>query len=171
MVNGPGAARKRRITAAYLNDVIIFSKTWEEHLRHVQQVLQRLDEAGLTVKMSKCQFGMARCVYLGHVVGSGEVRPNPTKIEAVKSFPVPTTKKDVRVFLGLTGYYSRPWLPLFLILYTMKTCPTKVKWTNLCRTAFETLKNLLCDSPILNSPDFTMQALCFTNRCLDQTAE
>ena len=73
----------------------------------MQQVLQRLDEAGLTVKMSKCQFGMARCVYLGHVVGSGEVRPNPTKIEAVKSFPVPTTKKDVRVFLGLTGYYSR----------------------------------------------------------------
>ena len=58
--------RQESFAAAYLDDVIIFSETWEEHLKHVEEVLQRLKEAGLTVKLRKCQFGMAHCVYLGH---------------------------------------------------------------------------------------------------------
>ena len=97
-----------------------------------------------------------------------EVRPDPTKIEAVKSFPAPTTKKDVRVFLGLAGYYRR-FIPNYSSLaapltdLTKKTCPTKVRWTNLCCTAFETLKNLLCDSPILKSPDFTKRFVLQTD--------
>ena len=70
--------------AAYLDDLIIYSNTWENHLKHVRVILQRLREAGLTVKPTKCQFGMKRCVYLGHVVGGGTVQPEASKVETVK---------------------------------------------------------------------------------------
>ena len=84
---------------------MIHSDTWEEHLSHVRLVLQRLREAGLTVKARKCQFGMEQCLYLGHIVGNGMVRPEMWKVEAISAFVTPRTKKEVRVFLGLTGYY------------------------------------------------------------------
>jgi hypothetical protein len=93
--------------AEYLDDVVIHSVSWDEHMEHVRNILEKLRQAGLTVKPKKCQFATARCSYLGHVVGSGEVRPEPSKLQAVKDFPTPTTKKEVRAFLGLTGYYCR----------------------------------------------------------------
>ena len=96
-------------TVAYLDDVVICSVDWGEHKRHVESVLQKLKEAGLTVKPKKCQLAMSRWTYLGHVVGSGEVLPEESKLEAV-DFPTPTSKKQVRVFLGLTGYYRNPGL-------------------------------------------------------------
>ena len=79
--------------AAYLDDIVIFSETWEDHLTHVHSVLSRLQKSGLTAKPSKCQFGMAQCVYLGHVVGSQLVKPEPTKVQAVQQTPPPQTKK------------------------------------------------------------------------------
>ena len=89
--------------AAYLDDVVIYSKSWEEHIRHITDVLQRLREAGLTIRPKKCQFGMDRCSYLGHI-GNGEVRPEKNKVQAVRDFPIPATKRRVRAFLGLTGF-------------------------------------------------------------------
>ena len=74
-----------------------------EHLKHIKKVLQRLWKSNLTAKPSKCHFGMKECVYLGHVVGNGQVKLDKEKIVAVKNYPVPTTKKQVRGFLGLTG--------------------------------------------------------------------
>ena len=95
-------------TAAYIDDIVIFSDTsWEEHLEHVKEMLRRLRSSNLTAKPSKCQFGMKECTYLGHVVGNGLVKPDPGKLRAVEEFPVPQTKKQVRAFLGLTGYYRR----------------------------------------------------------------
>ena len=92
-------------TAAYLDDLVVYSLTWEEHVQHLHSVFERLCKAGLTAKPRKCQFAMSQCRYLGHVVGNGVVQPEPGKINAVKSFAVPRTKTDVRAFLGLTGYY------------------------------------------------------------------
>ena len=89
-------------TAAYIDDLVIFSKTWEDHLQHIVIVLQKLRDAGLT-----CQFAMDQCSYLGHVVGNGVVKPEEHKVKAVKEFAVPQTKREVRTFLGLTGYYRR----------------------------------------------------------------
>ena len=103
---------------------------------------------------------MASCAYLGHIVGNGEVKPEQTKIEAVSAFPIPTTKKQVRAFLGLTGYY-RKFIPdyatvaLPLTDLTRKQMPNQVVWGPECDTAFTTLKNRLCSSPILRSPDFS----------------
>ena len=144
--------------AAYLDDLVIFSNSWEEHLSHIDHVLTALRGAGLTAKPSKCQFGMNQCVYLGHVVGNGQVQPEISKVEAVQRWPVPTTKKQVRAFLGLTGYY-RKFIPHYATVaapltdLTKKFAPNNVTWSNACDQAFLTLKSLLCSSPVLFSPD------------------
>ena len=91
----------------YLDDIIIHSSTWKEHLVHLQQVLERLQDAGLTLKLKKCEFGAAECTYLGHRIGQGGVRPEQSKVMAIKQLKRPTTKKEVRAFLGMTGYYRR----------------------------------------------------------------
>ena len=147
-------------TAAYLDDLVIYSETWEEHLRHIQSVLDKLQEAGLTAKPAKCQFGMAQCTYLGHIVGNGRVYPEADKLQAVKAFPIPVTKKQVRGFLGLTGYYRR-FIPDYASIavpltdLTKKSAPNQVRWSVECNKAFEKLKSLLCSAPVLQSPDFS----------------
>ena len=145
--------------AAYLDDLIVHSETWKEHLTHLEHVFVRLEQAGLTVKASKCQIGMKECVYLGHVVGNGQVRPEPSKLEAVDAFPTPKTKKQVRTFLGLSGYYRRfiqnyASLAAPLSDLTRKSLPKQVQWTDKCQIAFVKLKDCLCKAPVLNHPDF-----------------
>ena len=145
--------------AVYLDDVVIHSKSWGEHLHHVSEILHRLDRAGLTMKPRKCQFAMSQCSYLGHVVGNGKVRPEQSKLQAVKEFPTRTTKKQVRAFLGLTGYYRK-----FIADYaktvtaltdlTKKDAPNKIVWSPECEQAFRSLKEALGSSSVLQSPDF-----------------
>ena len=144
-------------TGAYLDDLVIYSSTWEEHLQHVRAVLSRLREAGLTAKPRKCQFGMFKCIYLGHVAGSGQISPDPSKLEAIESFPILTTKKQVRAFLGLTGYYRR-FIPDFASVaaplsdLTRKSAPDKVVWTNQCDKALTELKKTIMLRTNLQEP-------------------
>ena len=91
---------KHDFAAAYLDDLVVFSTTWENHMQHLRTILQQLRKANLTVKPQKCQLGMAQCVYLGHVVGRGVIRPELSKVEATQAFSQPATKKQVRAFLG-----------------------------------------------------------------------
>ena len=86
---------------AYLDDLVIFSNTWEEHLEHLEMVLEKLQQFGFTVKLAKCQWARTECAYLGHVVGGGRVKPELNKMEAIKTFTIPETEKKVRSFLGL----------------------------------------------------------------------
>ena len=154
--------------AAYLDDVIIHSETWDEHVTHVSRVFQCLDNAGLTVKPRKCQFAMSTCTYLGHIVGNGEVRPDASKVKAVEDFPVPKSKSQVRAFLGLTGYYRR-FIPGYaqtaaaLTDLTRKEAPNRVAWTPECQKAFATLQQALCSAAILRSPDFSRQFILQTD--------
>ena len=105
-------------SAVYLDDIVIYSESWEEHLKHVREILERLQKSNLTAKPNKCQFGMKECVYLGHKIGNGEVKPDQDKISAVANYPVPKTKKQVCGFLGLTGYYRK-----FIMNYAEKAAP------------------------------------------------
>ena len=153
-------------SAAYLDDLIIFSSTWKDHLQHVQAVFDRLREAGLTAKPKKCQIVMPHCSY--HIVGGGEIKPELSKIEAVQSFAVPTTKQQVRAFLGLTGYYwkfIRDYARVAATLtdLTKKAAPSKVVWSDICKTAFTTLKALLCSTPILKTPNFSKSFILQTD--------
>ena len=82
--------------AAYLDDLVIFSSTWEDHLKQLQEILSRLRQAGLTAKPTKYQFGMGTCTYLGHVVENGVIKPEVSKNQAVQSFTVPQVYPRVR---------------------------------------------------------------------------
>ena len=163
LLDGLGA-----FVSAYMDDVIIFSCTWNDHLHHITSVLDRIHKAGLTVKKRKCQFAMAECGYLGHTVGSGRVRPDELKIRAIGQFCTPRTKKQVRSFLGMAGYY-RKFIPQYtsvmapLTDLTRKVAPNEVVWTPDCDRAFSSLKNALSSSPVLCSPDFTKRFVLQTD--------
>jgi len=154
--------------AAYLDDLIVYSAAWKEHLAQLRVVMEHLRTAGLTAKPPKCQFGMSQCTYLGHVVGNGLVCPEPSKIQSVESFLTPANKKQVRRFLGLTGYY-RKFIPDYaknaapLTDLTRKNKPNQVLWIAECDMAFQESKSILCSSPVLASPDFTRSFILQTD--------
>ena len=92
---------------AYMDDIVIYSDTWEEHLDHISGVLQQLQQHGLTVKPVKCQWGATTIDFLGHVVGDGKISVPDCIVVAIKSHKRPITQKDLQSFLGITGYYRR----------------------------------------------------------------
>ena len=78
---------------AYIDDICIFSHSWDDHIKHLDTILERIQNAGLTVNTKKCSVGRSRVEYLGHVIGSGIIQPKDDKIQAVKEFPKPLTKR------------------------------------------------------------------------------
>ena len=148
----------RRVCVVYLDDVLVFGRTIEEHNANLAQVLERLRRAGLRLKPKKCHFALTEVEYLGHVVSAKGVRTDPKKIEAVGKFPTPQDVKALRSFLGLASYY-RKFVPDFakvagpLHALTKKDVP--FLWTEKCQEAFCELKRLLTESPLLVYPDFT----------------
>jgi len=125
--------------AAYLDDIIIFSDTWEEHLSHLRTVLSRVRAANLTLSPSKCCFAVAEVDYLGHNVGLGRVQPRAKKVHAVLDFPAPTNRRQLQQFLGLAGYY-RKFVPHFAhisaALSDLLKKGTKFVWTAKAERAF-----------------------------------
>ncbi|XP_041102688.1 uncharacterized protein LOC121313985 [Polyodon spathula] len=154
--------------AAYIDDVVIFSSTWKEHLDRLAAVLQSLREAGLTVNLGKCAFGKQETQYLGFSMGNGRVKPVASKVQALVDTPVPRTKAQVRSLLGLAGYYRR-FIPEFstivspLIDLTKKSAPNTVKWSDECQEAFDMIKRILCQAPALVSPDFDREFILQTD--------
>ncbi|XP_053873204.1 uncharacterized protein LOC128831095, partial [Malaclemys terrapin pileata] len=147
--------------AAYLDDVVIYSPQWETHLERVAAVLRSLREAGLTANPKKCRIGWQETKYLGYAIGHGQVKPLIGKVQAIANCPPPTTKRQVRQFLGLAGYYRR-FIPQFAAIAApltgllTKDSPRQVIWTTECDRAFRTLKKCLCSEPVLYSPDFNL---------------
>ncbi|XP_072182172.1 uncharacterized protein [Diadema setosum] len=89
----------------YIDDVLVFSNTWEEHVAHLRELFQRLSHAGLVVNLAKCEFGKACVTFLGHKVGRGSVAPRDAKVRAIVDFPVPSSKRELQRFLGMCGFY------------------------------------------------------------------
>ena len=134
----------------YLDDIIIFSQTFDEHLTHLDEVLNRLSGAGLKLKPSKCALFQSEVLYLGHIVTASGVKPNPDKVKAVADWPVPTNVGDVRSFLGLCSYY-RKFIPGFATisrpLNRLLESGVEFEWNEECGSAFSQLKNTLtCDT-------------------------
>lgn len=94
----------------FMDDTIIYSQTLEEHMLKLRKVLERFKNAGLTLQTEKCHFLQHKIVYLGHVISEKGVQPDPNKIKAVKEFPIPRSKKNVKQFMGLVNYY-RQFIP------------------------------------------------------------
>ena len=93
----------------YIDDVLVFSCTMEEHVEHLHQVLARLRNAGLKLKPTKCHFIRQAVEYLGHVITPDGLKPNPKQVSAIQDYPAPGSVSQVRQFLGMTSYYRR-WL-------------------------------------------------------------
>ena len=91
----------------YLDDILIFSQTWEEHLHHIRQVLQTLRQHKLCGNLEKCTFGMTRVQYLGYIIDEWGVHVDPTKIQVIRDWLAPTTLTELRSFLGLANFYRR----------------------------------------------------------------
>ena len=96
-----------KFVLVYLDDIIIHSTTFEQHIDHVQQVFDALRNANLKIKLKKCFFCFPSITFLGHIVGRNGIRPDPTKIEKVKNFPIPIDLTSIRAALGLFSYYRK----------------------------------------------------------------
>ena len=145
---------------AYVDDLIVYSQTWEQHMEQLQQLFKKLSEAQLTVNLLKSEFCHATVTYLGHVVGQGKVKPIKAKVEAIEQYPTPTTKRELMRFLGMVGYY-RKFCPNFSDIASPLTDllkkNTKFIWSDQCETAFHKIKAILMSSPVLTAPDFQKQ--------------
>ena len=150
----------------YLDDIIIFSKNEEDHLRHLEEVFCRLRKAGLKIKHSKCDFFKSKIHYLGHLISADGISALPDKLDTIKNMPVPKDVKEIKQFLGLTGFY-RKFVPRFadisrpLTQLTKKE--TKFMWTPECQKSFELLKSFLCGEPILKYADTSKPYTLYTD--------
>jgi len=140
----------------YLDDLVIWSDSWEEHLVRLRALFSALSAANLTVNLQKSEFGHAHVTFLGHVIGQGQVAPVAAKVEAVLQYPAPVDRKGLMRFMGMAGYYrrfcknfSQVSAPLTNLLSTKRA----FRWSDDCQQAFENLKHLLCTAPVLQAPD------------------
>ncbi|KAJ8020240.1 hypothetical protein HOLleu_39778 [Holothuria leucospilota] len=146
----------------YIDDILIHTSTWEEHLKTVKEVLKRLRSSNLTARPTKCFIGYEEIEFLGHVVGKGTIKPKEDKVQAVKQAKRPETKTQLRSFLGLVGFY-RKFIPDFstialpLTNLTKKGEPNKLKWDDRHENAFRTLRRKVASYPILNLPDVSKE--------------
>ncbi|KAD6796015.1 hypothetical protein E3N88_06911 [Mikania micrantha] len=145
-----------KFVIVFIDDILIYSKTKEEHEKHLKLVLKILREERLYAKFSKCEFWLKEVQFLGHIVNEYGVHVDPAKIDAVKNWSTPKTPTEIRSFLGLAGYYrrfnsnfSRIAVPLTSL--TQKNKP--YEWGPKQEEAFQTLKQKLCDAPVLTLPD------------------
>ncbi|MHB1799638.1 MAG: reverse transcriptase family protein [Vulcanimicrobiaceae bacterium] len=154
------------ICLVYLDDIIIYSPTFTEHLLAVERVFERLKTNNIHLKVTKCHFATKVVRYLGYVVSRDGVEPDDQKIVAIKNYPIPKKCKDVRAFVGLCNYYRRFVKNFALIatpLYELTPKNANFKWTESCQQAFEELKQRLMSTPILAHPDFTREFILETD--------
>ena len=152
----------------YLDDIVVFSKTFDEHIARLRQVLSRLRESGLKVKPSKCHLLRERVPFLGHIISREGVATDPAKVQAVTSWPAPTTKSDVRSFLGLASYYRRfikNFAEIAAPLYKLSTSgkESAFAWSLECERAFRGLKGRLVEAPVLAYPRFDLEFVLDTD--------
>lgn len=143
----------------YLDDILIYSRSATEHLRHVDAVLSRLRTYGLHARDTKCAFGVPSIHFLGHTVSADGVRPSSTNVAAVRDMPTPTDVRTVRRFLGMAGHYRR-FVPDFAAIAEPLHAMTRgdhasFAWTPACTDAFVKLKTALTTAPVLAHPDFS----------------
>jgi hypothetical protein len=148
----------RKHVLVFMDDILIYSKTLDNHKQHLQEVFQILRDNKFYIKRSKCSFAQQSLEYLGHIISNQGVATDPVKIQAVKQWPTPTDMRQLRGFLGLSGYYKK-----FIRHYGILSKPltdllkknTQFIWTTQHKQSFEALKQALISAPVLALPDFS----------------
>ena len=154
----------------YLDDIILFNRTEDEHIATLRDVFHRIRTAGLKLKPQKCRLARREVTFLGHMVSEDGIRPDPRNGEKVLRWPEPSTEDEMKSFLGLAGYYSR-----FIKDYAEISKPLReaeadipggaLKWTEGMRDAFKRLKVILASPPILRLPTFKGTFVLYTDAC------
>ncbi|KAD6455003.1 hypothetical protein E3N88_09709 [Mikania micrantha] len=145
-----------KFVIVFIDDILIYSKTKSDHEQHLCLILDLLRKEQLYAKFSKCEFWLKEVQFLGHIVDDKGVHVDPAKIEAVKNWKTPTTPTEIRSFLGLAGYYRRFISNFSKIAVPLTALTHKGKpyeWGPKQENAFQTLKHMLCNAPILTLPD------------------
>jgi hypothetical protein len=143
----------------YVDDIVVATDTWDEHLDLLKKVLERCREHGVKIKASKCNIGKAEVEVLGHIVGRAGIRPNPEKVKAIVSMPAPKTAAEVRTFLGCVSFYRRYCKDLSQCVLGMRQLlkkRAKWNWTDELQGEFDEAKRLLMSEDImLQHPDIS----------------
>ena len=145
-----------RSVIVFIDDILVYSKTKEEHEGHLRELLETLRREHLYAKFSKCEFWLEEVQFLGHVVNKDGIKVDPAKIKAVEQWEAPKSPSEIRSFLGLAGYYRRfienfSKIALPLTQLTKKT--EKFVWGPEQQSAFDDLRTRLCNAPILTLPE------------------
>ncbi|XP_059069112.1 uncharacterized mitochondrial protein AtMg00860-like [Cryptomeria japonica] len=147
----------RNFVLIFLDDILIYSRTWKEHLKHIEEVLSIFESESLFAKESKCEFGMKELFYLGHIISADGVKVDLKKIEAIVDWPPLENLTHLKGFLGLCGFYrrlvkgySQNAAPLTNLMKKGSFC-----WTEKAQTTFDKFKKIMSSCPVLTIPDFS----------------
>lgn len=167
VMNDLFAEQLRRYVVVFFDDILIYSRSLDDHLRHLRNVFSLLKENAFYVQKGKCSFGSVELTYLGHILAWDGVRPDPEKISAVANWPTPSSTKKIRAFLGLTGYYQK-----FISRYAEVASPItdllrkqSTGWNATTENSFNQLKQLLTFALVLAYPDFSQPFVVETDAC------
>ena len=187
-----------RCVCVYLDDLLIYSRTRQEHYQHLQSVFHLLRKNDLRIKASKCEFFKSQLKFLGHIVSAAGFSPDPKKVQVVTDWPTPATVQDVRAFMGLANYFRKyiqgfaklaaPLTNLLkqldpneavkarklrrMPLHQIEAMKSKflLKWNPECQASFDGLKTALSSEPVLRLPDFTKPFEVIADACTSTPA-
>lgn len=156
--------------SAYMDDVSTYTKTFEEHIQKLDEVFSRLKKHNLQANIKKCNFFTPSVEYLGFIIERGQVRPNPNKVKAIRNYPLPKTRKQLKSFLGMLGYYSvfiKNYAHIAKPLHSATSTQIKFAMNTKEIEAFEKLKTILADDVTLKIVDFTKKFIVATDASID----
>lgn len=164
-----GIVRRRNLSSFccnYIDDILIFSKSFSEHLNHIEQVLQAIIAEGFKLKFVKCNFATPSVKYLGHILSKNAIRPLSDNLIAIKNFPIPTTRKHIRQFLGKINFYHK-FIPnaakLLNVFHNLLRKDVPFIWSTECQCVFKRLKEYLMSSPIVAIFDPNLPIVIYTD--------
>ncbi|KAL4379068.1 hypothetical protein GQ457_02G036740 [Hibiscus cannabinus] len=149
-------AQLRKTVLVFFDDILVYSNNWQSHLQHLREVLEILRKHQLYAKRSKCCFGADQIDYLGYVISQGKISMDQDKVDSIKNWPTPRSVKELRGFLGLSGYYRR-FIQSYGVIARPLTDLLKKgawKWDQEEEQAFQNLKEAVTSAPVLSLPDF-----------------
>lgn len=156
----------REFTVCFIDDILLFSKSFSDHIRHLEQLFQAIQSEGMKLKFSKCTFAADSVNYLGHVIQNNSVKPLKDNLISIKNFPTPKTQKNVRQFLGKINFYHK-YVPNIAIklepLHNLLRKGQAFNWTEACQESFDEMKKILCSQPILTIFDPNLPIHIYTD--------